>query len=253
MASPGFKIGDAYMFAAAHGLQSDASQIRSMRVHPSIPKPHVVRKGALVELFEKRGLIDQFITAHWPLRGSDAGGRRYSSYLDQKTLNEQLLSGQAPDEDSLDTAFEQETAVTNDESSFALEAQLRDFIVANLGRIPPISGSRLSLFTDASGRRGVEYPTDVGFIDILTVDETGNFFVFELKLERGPDRALGQLARYMGWVKMNLARETGVGGVIVAKSIDEKLRYAVCVMANVTLLEYEIEFRLRDVGSMAGV
>jgi len=49
--------------------------------------------------------------------------------------------------------------------------------------------------------------------------------VIELKLDRGPDRALGQLARYMGWVRANLAAGTEVRGVVVARRIDEKLRY----------------------------
>jgi RecB family endonuclease NucS len=122
-------------------------------------------------------------------------------------------------------------------------------IAQNLPRIP-INGRRVTLYTDTSGRGGVEYPIGVGPIDILAVDDSGNFVVFELKLERGPDRALGQLARYMGWVKLNLAREREVGGVVVAKSIDERLRYAACVIPNVALLEYEVEFRLREVDSI---
>jgi hypothetical protein len=136
-------------------------------------------------------------------------------------------------------------------ASFALEAQLRDFIAANIARIP-VRSTRLRLYSDPSGRGGREYPTAVGPIDILAVDESGNFFVFELKLDRGPDRVLGQLARYMGWVKANLASRSDVRGVVVARSIDQKLRYAASVMQNVTLLEYEIDFRVREVGSIRG-
>jgi len=147
--------------------------------------------------------------------------------------------GEAPD----DPAADEERA------SFALEAQLRDFIAQNLPQIP-INGKRLGLYTDQSGRGGVEYPTGVGPIDILAVDPAGNFSVFELKLERGPDRALGQLARYMGWVKVNLARERSVGGIVVARSIDERLRYAVSVIPNVVLLEYEVDFHVREVAAI---
>ena len=133
--------------------------------------------------------------------------------------------------------------------SFALEGQLRDFMIANLSRIQ-VSGSRLRLFRDATGRTGREYPTAVGPIDILAVDDAGNFFVFELKLERGPDRVLGQLARYMGWVKASLASGAEVRGVAVARSIDEKLRYAAAVLPNVVLLEYEIDFKVREITSL---
>jgi RecB family endonuclease NucS len=125
-----------------------------------------------------------------------------------------------------------------------LESHLRDFIVRNLGTIP-IAKTKLSLFLDQSKRNGVEYPTDVGFIDILALDENGNFVVFELKLSRGPDKAMGQLLRYMGWVKRMLADQREVHGVIVAKDIDEKLRYACLLVPNVSLLEYEVDFRLR--------
>jgi hypothetical protein len=131
-------------------------------------------------------------------------------------------------------------------ASFALEAQLRDFIIGNISRVP-IKETRLHLYRDSSGRLGKEYPTAVGPIDILAVDKGGNFFVFELKLGRGADRVLGQLARYMGWVKTNLARDTEVNGVVVAQTIDEKLRYAARVMSRITLLEYEVDFRVREV------
>jgi endonuclease len=140
---------------------------------------------------------------------------------------------------------EDETALdAENRFEFALESHLRDFIARNLGTIP-IANKKLTLFLDQSKRNGIEYPTDVGFIDILSVDEKGNFVVFELKLSRGPDKAMGQLLRYMGWVKRTLAGQREVHGVIVAKDIDEKLRYAVLPVPNVSLLEYEVDFRLR--------
>jgi RecB family endonuclease NucS len=131
-----------------------------------------------------------------------------------------------------------------------MEGHLRDFIVENLSQIS-IGGTRLSLYRDTTGRDGKEYPTDVGQIDILAIDNLGGLFVFELKLDRGPDRALGQLARYMGWVKVHLAGGHNIRKVIVARTIDEKLRYAACVIPNVALLQYEVAFRLHDVASIA--
>ncbi|HLW98329.1 MAG TPA: endonuclease NucS domain-containing protein [Candidatus Acidoferrales bacterium] len=127
---------------------------------------------------------------------------------------------------------------------FALESHLRDFIARNLATIP-FAGRQLKLFVDQFSRKGIEYPTDVGPIDILAVEENGNFVVFELKLSRGPDKAMGQLLRYMGWVKKTLAGEKQVHGIIVAKQMDEKLRYASLPVPNVSLLNYEVDFRLR--------
>lgn len=126
---------------------------------------------------------------------------------------------------------------------FALESHLRDFIARNLATIP-IAWKKMTLFVDQLKRKGIEYPTNVGPIDILAVDEKGDFVVFELKLSRGADRAMGQLLRYMGWVKSMLAGKREVHGVVVAKDIDEKLKYASLLVPNVSLLEYEVDFRL---------
>ncbi len=245
------RIAELYSFAAAHGLSAESEKIRRLPIHSTFRRPHLVRKAYLVELLESRGLLDEFSAQYWLGRHTPRGDRTYASYRDQRTLNETLvLQGEVVvEEEAEEVAENQEQPPELDAVSFALEAQLRDFIVENLPRIP-VNGSRLKLFVDSSGREGREYPTAVGPIDILAQDESGDFIVFELKLERGPDRALGQLARYMGWVKLQLAVERNVRGVVVARSIDERLRYAACVIPNVSLLEYAVEFRLQDVGPM---
>ena len=132
---------------------------------------------------------------------------------------------------------------SDEDAAFGLEYQLRDFIAQNLTAIN-VAGRRLRLFVDSTGRDGVEYPTAVGPIDILALDPSGNFVVFELKRARSPDQAIGQLARYMGWVKQTIGKGKEVVGVIVAKEITTNLRYAVSVLPNVMLFEYEVSFRL---------
>jgi len=127
---------------------------------------------------------------------------------------------------------------------FPLESHLRDFISRNLSTLS-LDAQRLELYVDKDGRNGIEYPTGVGPIDILAMDKDGNFVVFELKLSRGADRVVGQISRYMGWVKKNMAKDKDVRGVIVASAIDEKLKYAALVVSGITLLEYEIAFRLK--------
>jgi len=87
----------------------------------------------------------------------------------------------------------------------------------------------------------------MGPIDVLAVDSSDDFYVFELKRGRSPDHAIGQLARYMGWVKQTIGEGKRVNGVIVAKQIADNLRYAVSVMPNVTLFEYQVEFHLKAV------
>lgn len=124
---------------------------------------------------------------------------------------------------------------------FSLEYQLRDFLASNLQTID-FGGRKLSLYVDPAGNDGIEYPTAVGPIDILAVDETGAFFVFELKRAQSADRALGQIARYMGWVKQTIGRDKEVSGIIVSKSVSRNLKYARTVMPNVYLFEYAVSF-----------
>lgn len=142
----------------------------------------------------------------------------------------------------------EEVDITDEEKDllFPLESHLRDFIAQNIDSIK-INGKTLKLYRDEHERDGIEYPTDVGSIDILAKDNEGNFVIFELKLSRGADRALGQILRYMGWVKRKLAKGGGVKGVIIAKHVDEKLKYAATVTSDITLLEYELDFKIKEV------
>jgi hypothetical protein len=136
------------------------------------------------------------------------------------------------------------------EQAFVLEFeyQLRDFLARNMAVID-VDGRKLRVYVDPTGRDGIEYPTAVGPIDIVAIDSNGDFYVFELKRGRSPDHAIGQLARYMGWVKETIGKDRKINGVIVAKEIGPNLRYAVSVMPNVTLFEYEIEFHLKPIGT----
>ncbi len=145
--------------------------------------------------------------------------------------------------------------ISNDEQNaqlpvFSLEYQLRDFLATNLNTIS-VNGKKLRLFVDPVGRDGVEFQTDVGFIDVLAIDNAGAFYVFELKRGRSSDYVLGQITRYMGWVKQTIGRNVDVFGVIVSKEINSQLRYAASVVPNIHLFEYEINFQLKpahDIG-----
>lgn len=137
---------------------------------------------------------------------------------------------------------------TDDHSfSFALESHLRDFLVKNLPSIS-IGNSKLSLFYDEDGQDGVEYITSVGVIDILAKDEEGNFVVIELKVGKGSDVVTGQIARYMGWVKKNLAdkNNTTVKGIIISNDIDDRLKYATSWIPDITIFKYSINFEIEE-------
>lgn len=166
-----------------------------------------------------------------------------------KPVVRQVSDGTAETEDS---ANEQETsdAEVNPAVSpeigrrFALETQLRDYLAKNLSVLTGLP-SGLVPYADASDVPGVEYRIDVGIIDILAKGTDGSFYILELKVGRGSDAALGQLMRYMGWVRTHLAGEARVYGVIVAAEISDKLRYGALVAQDVFLLEYELQVSVR--------
>jgi endonuclease len=128
-----------------------------------------------------------------------------------------------------------------DSNSFPTESHLRDFISSNINNIPFFE-IELFLFKDEEGKNGIEYRTEAGIIDILAIDRNKNFYVFELKAKRGSDIVCGQISRYIGWVKKNLAdpHNTRVSGIIIANEVDEKLIYATYWNPDITVLEYKI-------------
>ncbi len=128
-------------------------------------------------------------------------------------------------------------------SEFAFERDLRNYLAKNLGSLE----TGLKLFQE-EGLTGVEYPVGGRFIDILAVDRNNHFFVIELKVSRGYDRTVGQLLRYMAWVKKNLAEGQQVRGAIVASEITDDLRLAASLVSDVQLVEYEIAFKLKPLG-----
>jgi len=84
----------------------------------------------------------------------------------------------------------------------------------------------------------------------LTEDLTvGDFVVVELKRGKTSDTTVGQILRYMAYVKENLAKPgQSVRGVIVAKEVDDALRYAVRGVDNIKVLTYQIGFTLSSIG-----
>jgi len=128
-----------------------------------------------------------------------------------------------------------------EESEFAYERDLQNYLAKNLSLISP----NLSLYEE-EGISGIEFPAGNRRIDILAVDKNMDYVVIELKLSKGYDRVVGQLLRYISWIR-NYHADPGqkVRGVIVAREISEDLLLACSELPNIELFEYELSISLR--------
>jgi restriction system protein len=88
--------------------------------------------------------------------------------------------------------------------------------------------------------------TDTGPIDILAISKDRKvLLVIELKKGRVSDVVVGQMQRYMGYVKDELCEEgQSVRGLIIGLEDDNKLRRALSVTAGVDFYRYIVDFKL---------
>ena len=128
-------------------------------------------------------------------------------------------------------------------SEFAYEKDLQNFLSKNLYQIEP--GLQLYKEEDITG---IEFPVGNRYIDILALDNDNNYVVVELKVSRGYDRVVGQLLRYMAWIRKNQAdKGQVVRGIIIAREISEDLLLACSEIPNIDLYEYQLSVSLKKV------
>ena len=86
------------------------------------------------------------------------------------------------------------------------------------------------------------YHTDeVGEIDLLARHRKQNkYLVIELKKDRSTDTTVGQILRYMGWIKTEKKAEVE-GLIISAARKDKHLDYALTAASNIKLSMYYLE------------
>jgi len=132
-----------------------------------------------------------------------------------------------------------------DPSIFALEKHLEDFLVQNWHHTE--LGKHYDIYEEDGEMVGQQYPSDTGPIDILAVSkDKKELLVVELKKGRVSDVVVGQVQRYMGYVKDELAEKNQtVRGVIIAFEDDIKIHRALSVALNIDLYTYKIHFELK--------
>jgi len=131
-----------------------------------------------------------------------------------------------------------------DPIAFAMEKHLEDFLVRNWQQTA--LSSEFEILIDGDENIGQQFPTDVGPVDILAVSkDKSRLLVIELKRGRASDVVVGQLLRYMGFVKGKVAEpHQTVEGLVIALQNDNKLKWALSALPNVRFLRYQITFDL---------
>ena len=147
-----------------------------------------------------------------------------------------------PKEDEI-TKGELKNSNEENGNEFAYEKDLQNFLAKNLSLIEP--GLILYMEEDITG---IEFPVGNRFIDILATDKDNNYVVIELKVSRGYDRVVGQILRYMAWIRKNHAEENQkVRGIIIAREISDDLLLACSETKNVELYEYNLSVSLNKI------
>ncbi len=149
------------------------------------------------------------------------------------------LTGETDDE--LDPGVE---GGVKDKKEFILEKYLEEFIVSNFDAI---FEDDLVIYKDPIEKvKGQQYTTDVGRIDILAQKLSANaFVVIDLKKGREPDRVVGQMLRYTGWVHEHLCQEgQTVKGMIICREVTDRLSYALKMTHNIEVRCYQVDFKL---------
>jgi len=141
------------------------------------------------------------------------------------------------------------TILTGDSSiedpyAFAMEKHLEAFLVANWSQTE--LSKKYSIYEEEGEPVGQQYATDAGPIDILAISkDRKKLLVVELKRGRASDVVVGQVLRYMGYVKEQLAEaDQAVEGAIIAFEDDQRLKWALMSVPSVSFYRYQVSFKL---------
>lgn len=200
--------------------------------------------------YHKGQILPHRRTVHWfpktitreemsvPLKNSSGSIGTVSTISRYADEIEALLAGSRP------ASIVATDETIEDPSVFALEEHLEDFLVKNWKSTE--LGRHYDIYEEDGDMVGKQYPSDTGPIDILAIskDKT-ELLVIELKRGRVSDMVVGQIQRYMGYVKDELAEDDQkVRGVIIAFEDDTKIRRALSVTQNIDFYTYKVNFKL---------
>jgi hypothetical protein len=198
----------------------------------SAGKKIVLSNKAIIEGFKSLGISFPF-----PRSISDFLYTTLRDFWNKKETKDEELT-----EDNSDSPITEE--ITEEKIEQLREEDYQKLIHNNFKKIFP---DLTYIDEDYQNQHLGHYITTEGKImDFLCKDKKDNFVVIELKI-RGADEALGQVCRYMGWVKENLCEnKEKVRGIIISEKADLQLDYAIKVVTDVTFKRMWLEVKIKD-------
>ena len=229
--SRGIKVGDVIICPDGKGTYRIAQITSTYFYRPGQPLPHRRSVKWLDQTFDRADMSPQLRNS----TGSIGTVSNISHYADEI---EALIAGKGS------VVARQSDQVTMDASEFALEKHLEDFLVENWHQT--LLGRDYDIFEEDGEKVGQQYQTDTGPMDILAIKkDRSELLVVELKKGRASDAVIGQVLRYMGYVKQELAEENQiVRGAVIALEDDLRLRRAIAMAPNISFFRYQVSFRL---------
>jgi len=197
-----------------------------------------------------------------PYQSGDDEGTKYVKVLEQlRKLRDDVGSELGFDFDEVDNFLhwisaeeEGKNAVKNrvgegslTEAGIWLEAPEEKFVQHLIERnfdnvFAPLN---LKLYDGDPDQSGACFNTPAGTMDFLAEDKsTKDFVVIELKVGKVYDSTIGQILRYMGYVKEELAGDKDVRGIILAEDIDDKAKYALSLVPKIEFKKYRLNIEI---------
>ena len=137
------------------------------------------------------------------------------------------------------------TEYSEDKKFEALEVQhYQTLLHRNLKRLFP----KLKYFDEEEQiPKNGQYDTQtVGIMDMLCIDDKGDFVIIEIK-RQASDKTIGQILRYMGWTKEELCKDgQKVKGIIVAERKDIQLDFALKAISGVKFMKLELSIKIEE-------
>ena len=229
--SKGIRVGDIVLCPNGQGAYFVGEVLDNYAYHANEKNPHRRTVKWYREMIERSAMS-------YDLKNSTGSIGTISEITKHTEEIERLISGNKP------PILISTDDTVEDASVFALEKHLEDFLVQNWNQTE--LGKYYDIYEEDGELVGQQYPSDTGPIDILAISKDRNtLLVVELKKGRVSDNVVGQIQRYMGYVKEELAEENQqVKGVIIALEDDLKIKRALSVTHNIDFYRYLVSFKL---------